>query len=241
MRDSLPVVHDGRMETGVVNLARFKDLCLDSVDVRSVAPFWASALGLTAEYQENGDAVLRGSEPGQTVWINTVPESKTVKNRVHLDLHTDSIDTLVALGATVRPEQHDEDRWTVMLDPEGNEFDAFVRDPGKVPAYKVYEMVVDCVDAVAIGGWWAEVFGVELQEQEGKPWRWLEDVPGLPIGAWVFDPVPEPKTVKNRMHWDVGGDVADFEARGATRLREMPRWTVLADPEGNEFCVFPDA
>jgi hypothetical protein len=44
--------------------------------------------------------------------------------------------------------------------------------------------------------------------------------------------------VKNRMHWDVYGDVAELEARGATRLSEMPHWTVLADPEGNEFCVF---
>jgi hypothetical protein len=61
----------------------------------------------------------------------------------------------------------------------------------------------------------------------------------MPFDAWVFGPVPEPKTVKNRMHWDVYGDVADFEARGATRLWDMPRWTVLADPEGNEFCVFP--
>jgi hypothetical protein len=51
--------------------------------------------------------------------------------------------------------------------------------------------------------------------------------------------VPEPKTVKNRIHWDVYGTVADFEAAGATVLWEMPRWTVMADPEGNEFCVFP--
>jgi hypothetical protein len=45
--------------------------------------------------------------------------------------------------------------------------------------------------------------------------------------------------VKNRLHWDVGGDVADFESRGATVLDEQPRWTVMADPEGNEFCIFP--
>ena len=57
----------------------------------------------------------------------------------------------------------------------------------------------------------------------------------------LFDPVPEPKTVKNRMHWDVYGDVAELVGRGATVLDEQPRWTVLADPEGNEFCVFPSA
>jgi hypothetical protein len=78
-----------------------------------------------------------------------------------------------------------------------------------------------------------------VRQHDGKPWRWIQDVPGMPFDAWVFSPVPEPKTVKNRMHWDLTGDVAEFEDRGATRLSEMPHWTVMADPEGNEFCVFP--
>jgi hypothetical protein len=221
-------------------MATFKDLCLDTTDPRLVAPFWASALGLSLEFQENGDAVLRGSEPGQTLWVNTVPEAKTVKNRVHLDLHTVSIESLEALGATVQPEQDDADRWTVLSDPEGNDLCGFVRTPDKVPAYPVYEMVVDCVDAVSIGQWWADVFGVELKHEEGKDWVWLEDVPGMPFEAWVFGPVPEPKTVKNRLHWDLAGEVGDFESRGARVLAELPRWTVMADPEGNEFCVFPE-
>lgn len=220
-------------------MTRFKDLCIDAVDPRAVAPFWADALGLGVEYQDSGDAVLRGSEPGQTVWVNTVTEPKTVKNRVHVDLHTDSVETLVALGARPQPEQHDEDRWTVMDDPEGNDLCAFVRSPESVPAYRAYELVVDTADHTALGQWWADVFGVALQHEDGKDWTWLEGVPGFPMEAWVFGNVPEPKTVKNRLHWDVYGDVAELEARGATRLWEMPRWTVLADPEGNEFCVFP--
>ena len=64
---------------------------------------------------------------------------------------------------------------------------------------------------------------------------------GQPGPRLFFQRVPEPKTVKNRMHWDVYGDVADLVGRGATVLDEQPRWTVLADPEGNEFCVFPSA
>ena len=51
--------------------------------------------------------------------------------------------------------------------------------------------------------------------------------------------MPEPKTVKNRVHWDVFGHVEDFEAAGARVLWTQPRWTTMADPEGNEFCVFP--
>jgi hypothetical protein len=237
MPASVPVLQDGRMETG----ATFKDLCLDTTDPRLVAPFWRDALGLSLEYQDNGDAVLRGPEPGQTLWINTVPEAKTVKNRVHLDVHTVSVQALEALGATVQPAQDDDDHWTVMSDPEGNDLCAFVRDPDQLPAYRVCELAIDAVDADAIGQWWADVFEVELRQKEGKPWRWIQDVPGMPFDAWVFGPVPEPKTVKNRMHWDLTGDVAEFDARGARVLAELPHWTVMADPEGNEFCVFPPA
>jgi len=53
--------------------------------------------------------------------------------------------------------------------------------------------------------------------------------------------VPEPKTVKNRVHWDVFGDVDRLVEAGARVLRERGgdiSWTVMADPEGNEFCVF---
>ncbi|HEX2896040.1 MAG TPA: VOC family protein [Marmoricola sp.] len=236
-------------------VGRFKELCLDTTgDGEEVGRFWAAATG--CQYVGNdrldypGDVV--GAEEGMGIAICRVPEAKTVKNRVHLDLHALAVDDLLALGATVDPVQHEEDSWTVMHDPEGNEFCAFVRPPDRVPAYKVYELGVDCADAVAIGSWWAEIFGVEIHRRDDQPWCWLEGVPGFPMEAWVFAPVPEPKTVKNRLHWDLYGDVADFEARGATRLWDgpaeelpdgtvgTPRWIVMADPEGNEFCVFPD-
>ncbi|RNL63366.1 VOC family protein [Nocardioides marmoriginsengisoli] len=106
-------------------------------------------------------------------------------------------------------------------------------------SYRTLELAVDAVDAAAIGAWWADVFGAELHRKSGTSWHWIEDVPGMPFDAWVFGDVPEPKTVKNRWHWDLYGEVPDFLARGATLLWEQPRWTVLADPEGNEFCVFP--
>jgi hypothetical protein len=227
------------METGAI---RFKELCLDtSGDGAEVGRFWAAATGceyVRSEHPDDPGDVI-GTEEGMNIAICRVPEPKTVKNRVHLDLHTDSVDTLLALGATVQPEQNDEDRWTVLDDPEGNDLCAFVRPPERLSAYLVYELVVDAVDHDRIGAWWADVFGVELKREEGKDWAWLEGVPGMPFESWVFGNVPEPKTVKNRMHWDVYGDVAELEARGATRLWDMPRWTVLADPEGNEFCVFP--
>ena len=157
---------------------------------------------------------------------------------VHLDLHTSSVDTLLALGATRAPG-YGGDPWTVLLDPEGNELCAFERE-GELAAYLGHELTVDSRDPEAQARWWASVFGVEPRNDD-DPWWYVAGVPGMPLAAMLFDPVPEPKTVKNRMHWDIYGDVADLLGRGATLLEEQPRWTVLADPEGNEFCVFPPA
>jgi hypothetical protein len=64
----------------------------------------------------------------------------------------------------------------------------------------------------------------------------------MPADSMDFADVPEPKTVKNRIHWDVTvPDMAPLVAAGATVLRKPDdevRWYVLADPEGNEFCAF---
>jgi hypothetical protein len=64
----------------------------------------------------------------------------------------------------------------------------------------------------------------------------------MPILAMDFVPTPEPKTVKNRIHWDVTVPSATpLVGAGATMLREPDAdigWHVLADPEGNEFCAF---
>jgi hypothetical protein len=228
-------------------IATFKELCLDVYDGpdgpgRDLGRFWAAATGcefkvFSDDPRDPGDVV--GTEEGMGIAICPVPERRTVKHRVHLDVNTDSVETLEKLGATVLREATEEMHWTVMADPEGGEFCAFVRAPEKLTPYRVYEIGVDAVDALAIGAWWAEVFGTTVQGKQGEPWCWLEDVPGMPFEAMVFAPVPEPKTVKNRWHWDLYGDVEDFLARGATKLWDMPRWTVLADPEGNEFCVFP--
>ncbi len=217
----------------------FKELSLDATgDAAVLGTFWAAVTG--CEYVQVGDednpGDVVGTLPGMGIAIGQVPEPKTVKHRVHLDVLARSVQDVLDLGATVAPGYPDTDRWTVLLDPEGGELCVFERD--EVPSYRAYELVIDAVDPARITAWWAEAFGVPVRN-EGQPWSWLTDVPGMPFEAFVFQPVPEPKTVKNRLHWDVYGDVAELLDAGATRLWEMPRWTVLADPEGNEFCVFP--
>jgi hypothetical protein len=222
-------------------LARFKDLCIDATDASVLAPFWGRLLGLQVSYQDNGDAVLSGAVPEQTVWVNQVPEPLTVKQRVHLDVHVGSVAEVEALGAR-RLSAEGEFPWTVMADPEGGEFCVFVRDwaDSGAPDYRLYELGVDCADATPIARWWAEVLDGRLVEADG--FAYVDQIPGVPFDCIPFAPVPEPKTVKNRIHWDVTAESAQpLLDAGATLQRARDDeifWDVLTDPDGNEFCVF---
>ena len=104
----------------------------------------------------------------------------------------------------------------------------------------VAKVFASVADPQAQARWWAGVYGVGVTENDG--WSTVEGVPGMPILTMDFVPVPEPKTVKNRIHWDVTvPGVAPLVEAGATVLCEPDAeisWHVLADPEGNEFCAF---
>jgi Glyoxalase-like domain len=106
------------------------------------------------------------------------------------------------------------------------------------------DLCLDANDHQHIADWWCEVLGYErLKEAEPRPPE--DPVPIVdPRGAgpmiWI-NPVPEPKTVKNRVHIDVTGDTPELLLLGATLVRARGGdigWDVLADPEGNEFCCF---
>ena len=223
-------------------LVTYKALCIDAADVSAVEGFWSRTLGYDVEQLDDGDAVLRGSEPGEEVWINLVPEPRTVKQRAHIDVRAESLEPFAGLERVTEEGQF---HWTTLLDPEGGEFCVFTYDEPPVKKFK--SLVIDSVDHVAISDWWAEVIGGDLTHDESG-YSPLEEIPGLPTEGFDFVPVPEPKSVKNRIHWDVtlleGATVDDLVALGATVLDpagESHVWTVMADPEGNEFCVFPTA
>ena len=217
-------------------IATWQDLCVDAVDAQVLGHFWGDVLGLTFKAHDDGDAQLDGPTPEHRIWINTVPEPVTVKQRVHLDVHAASADDVLSLGAT--PEDVDSFRWKVLRDPEGGELCVFERE--EVPEYKLYEIVVDAADPRAIARWWADAFGATYGEKgDDEDEAWVEEIPGAPFDCIVFGTVPEPKTVKNRIHWDIQtDDVALLTDAGATVLRTLEHWTVMADPEGNEFCAF---
>jgi hypothetical protein len=226
-----------------VALAVFEDICIDASSPGLIEPFWAAALGWKLVRRPSGAVWLEAPGSTSKLWVNEVPEPRTVKQRVHLDIHCSDVTELLALGATVLAEPAPGRRWWVLADPEGGELCAFARD--EPPQNRLYELVVDAVDALAIAQWWAEVFGVPANGAEYG--AYLESVPGLPAEFLVFQDVPEPKRVKNRVHWDVGaespGALPALVERGATVVREPTdddEWHVMADPEGNEFCLMPD-
>lgn len=188
---------------GTMSIARFKALCIDAIDAEKMARFWAPALGLPDTEAVPTGFKISGKTPEQTVWVNTVSEEKTVKHRVHFDLHGSGVEDYP--DATPLSAEG-EFPWRVMADPEDGEFCLFVRDT--VPEQRLYEVVVDSADPAAQAGWWHDVLGGRLQHHEShenpaESWSWLEDVPGMPFECLVFGLVPEVKLAKNRIHWDI--------------------------------------
>jgi catechol 2,3-dioxygenase-like lactoylglutathione lyase family enzyme len=229
------MTEDRSSQDGSHPVAVFRDLCIDAVDVERMSRFWAAALGLERSKHSEGVWSLSGPSPQHGVWVNHVPEPVIVKQRVHIDVHAGSVGAMEALGATRLPGKFP---WTLMRDPEGGELCVFVRE--EPPGYRLYEVVVDAVEPAAIATWWAGVLGAQLVHDD-RGFSYLAPIPGAPFDSFDFVPVPEPRTVKNRIHWDVTGSVDSLLAAGASLLRAPDSeidWSVLADPEGNEFCVF---
>jgi catechol 2,3-dioxygenase-like lactoylglutathione lyase family enzyme len=224
-----------------MTIATYKDLCLDARDPVLLGEFWGRLLGLELHRQEGGDTYLTGPTPEHTIWVNAVPEPRTVKHRMHIDVNAASVAEVEALGATVLDA--DSFRWTLMADPEGGEFCVFVRE-GEI-TQRLYEIAVDTPDTPEdshrIAAWWADALGARLVDDE-RGYSYVDRIPGAPFDSLDFVGVPEPKTVKNRIHLDVTtGDLEAIVDAGATVLRPQDDeigWTILADPEGNEFCAF---
>ena len=110
-----------------------------------------------------------------------------------------------------------------------------------------YVVTLDCADPERLAGFWAEALHYRANPYD-PPYLTLTD-PGRKSPELILQKVPEPKRAKNRMHLDLFGPDIEQESRrmeslGARRLSVEPltgttsnRWIVMADPEGNEFCV----
>ena len=116
--------------------SRLRDICFDCADHYRVARFWAEVLGYSlrpaAPGEEPDSVAIDAADGSPRMWYSKVPEPKIVKNRVHIDINLPDrgeMDRLHRLGARTLQEIRDAQgrlKWTIMADPEGNEFCAFL-------------------------------------------------------------------------------------------------------------------
>jgi hypothetical protein len=209
---------------------------------------------VTGESSQEVTVEAAGEDRPFSLVFVPVPEPKVRKNRLHLDLATTSfeeqartVERLLARGATRVDIGQENVRWVVLADPEGNEFcvlDPRERYRGAGPLAAV---VVDTADPAGLASFWAEAAGwpiglmsdimVSLQRPGDRP-PYVE-----------FVRVSDVKAGKNRVHLDVAPRLEDNRDAEVDRLIGLGArhvdvgqgpevtWVVLADPEGNEFCV----
>ncbi|WP_330175346.1 VOC family protein [Streptomyces sp. NBC_01498] len=230
-------------------------------DDSAVARFWGEALGWGVSGDGDGDGVSRVG-PADFVWpdpvgirldVVQVPDPESVKYRMHLDLASNSLAhqaELVArlrdLGATPADVGQGDVPWTVLADPEGNVFCVLeprdmYRDTGPIAA-----VVVDCADPRAMARFWGDALGWTPHEESDDLTR-LRSPKGT--GPYLeFFHTPGGATERHRVHLDVAPYRREDQAAEVARLRSLGAtdvdlgqgdvpWVVLADPEGNAFCV----
>jgi len=229
-------------------------LCVDASDPLRLARFWAEALAWDVDDEGDGLVALVPTDGTRfEILFLPVPEKKTGKNPIHLDLTTSSIDDqrrsvakLIELGARhIDVGQSPEDSHVVLADPEGNEFcliepdNSFLAGCGRLGS-------ITCDGSPEVGYFWSAALDWPLVWDQDE-----ETAVRAPDGKGPFitwgPPVPV-KTTKNRFHLDLAppalGDqqmeVERLVALGARRVdigQGEVDWVVMVDPDGNELCV----
>jgi len=234
--------------------ARLVSLCLDANDPLRLARFWAHALHWEIDDETDDEVALVPTDGTRFgILFEAVPEEKTGKNRIHLDLTTTSLDDqmktveqLVELGAHhIDIGQGPDDDHVVLADPEGNEFcviepdNSFLADCGRRGS-------ITCDGSREVGYFWSETLGWPLVWDQDE-----ETAIRAPDGAGPFitwGPPLVPKIGKSRLHLDIAppdqvdqrAEVDRLTSLGATRVdigQGEVDWVVMADPDDNEFCV----
>jgi Glyoxalase-like domain len=240
---------------------RLVHVVVDANDPPRLAQFWADALGWVVGdvADDEVDIWPKGynyPDPSALPLVFVpVPEPKQGKNRVHLDLASTSaknqakiVARLRDLGATPADVGQGPDvPWVVLADPEGNEFCVLEPRELYMDTGPVAAIVTDCEHPKRLARFWTEAAGWPIARTD-KGIAGLRAPGG--IGPYLeLVKADGTKTVKNRWHADVAPYLGDEIAAEATRLRELGAtpadvgqgpevtWPVLADPEGNEFCI----
>jgi predicted enzyme related to lactoylglutathione lyase len=228
-------------------------LCVDAGDPRGLATFWAGVLGWgTPDGDRDGATLLPSDDTGFRIQFLPNQEPKSGLNRMHFDLTSRSledqqrtVERALGLGAShLDVGQRPEEGHVVLADPEGNEF--CVIEPGN-------NFLAECGFVGALAGDGSQEVGYFWSKALGWPLVWDQDQEtairapyGGPKITWGGPPVT-PKVAKNRLHFDLAPtghedvrvEVDRLVSLGARRIDgegDLGR-VVLADPDGNEFCV----
>jgi predicted enzyme related to lactoylglutathione lyase/catechol 2,3-dioxygenase-like lactoylglutathione lyase family enzyme len=234
---------------------RLVALCLDANDPERLAHFWAAALRWDIDDEsEDGIVLVPTDGTNVQIYFKPVVDHKAGQNRIHLDLTTASLDdqietveSLIDLGAHhVDIGQDPDEDHVVLADPEGNEFcvlgpnNTFLADCGRLGA-------INCDGTRQAGYFWSEALGLPLVWDQNEETAIRVPGPTGPMITWSGPPLI-PKVTKNRLHLDIApppdgdqrAEVDRLIALGAATVdiaQGDVDWVVMADPDGNEFCV----
>jgi catechol 2,3-dioxygenase-like lactoylglutathione lyase family enzyme len=233
---------------------RLVSLCFDANDPVRLARFWASTVGWEIYDESSGEIGVLPTDGTRFILVFLpVPEPKTAKNPIHLDLVGESVDDqreivdrLIGLGAEhVDIGQGSDADHVVLADPEGNEFCVVLRGEFLADTGFIGAVVFEPANP-ATGHFWGKAIGWPVvYDQDGDVAIRAPDGQGPFI---TFGPPGVAKSGKNRLHLDVAPNADDDQvtevdrliALGARRIDigqgDVP-WVVCADPDGNEFCV----
>lgn len=237
---------------------RLDCVVIDSLDPVALAQFWSEVTGWPIVMEEPDEVAvepLSDADDGIALVFVPVPVPKSAKNRIHLDVQSASlqeqveiVDRLHALGAVRVDVGQRAVPWTVLADPEGNELCVLepreeYRDTGPIAA-----VVMDAIAPTMLATFWSAATGWPVTR--GGP-HFSAMRSGAGRGPYLeLIRAMDTKVVKNRLHLDVAPLAGDDQAGEVERLRSLGAtfadvgqgdvpWVVLADPEGNEFCVLP--
>jgi hypothetical protein len=233
--------------------SRLWSVVFDANDRVALARFWAGALGWEYGEEEEGiSSVTGGDGTLRRLEFATAPNEKQSKNWMHFDLSSKSIEDqratverLVGLGARhIDVGQGPDSDHIVLADPEGNEF--CVLEPGNnFVDYGGLLGSLTCDGSPNVGYFWSEVLGWPLVWDQDDETAIRSRDGGQ---FFTFGPPVAPKRAKNRLHIDIAppkdgdqrAEVDRLVSLGATRIdigQGDVSWVVMADPDGNEFCV----
>ena len=229
--------------------SRLHAIVFDAVDPDALAAFWRDLLGFTP-YDDS--RFLRPNDAtGFEVHFLHTDLPRWGPNQMHFDLRSESKEHMAetierATSRGARPiyiGQTPEEGHEVFLDPEGNEFCVLAPADGGFLAGCPFLGAVAADGTREVGEFWAAALDRPLVWDEGEETA-IQATDGGPKINWGGSPV-NPKLGKNRLHFDLlpddqAAEVKRLEGLGARRIdigQGDVEWVVMADPDGNEFCV----